>query len=326
MPDSYRHLLVRKNFSARLTRLEADDLEMDGVGGLVEGPVGQDPPLVVTELLDTADIVVGIQTGKQRRIDVIAGFDTDLVVVVAVGNGVPHVDRQEAFAGKAVGLVAAQVQDGRTVVLIKVLVEAHHAFFERLAGGVVGRIDFQAAVPDAHRTGHVAHADLVVADHILTRASRNGSEADHIDARLREIHINVFLFPDVVVAGKAFDRLGTDQRAVLAERLLGGVPVAFQEKTVVEQAVDFHLRLVDIAGIDLIFDFLARRHGLVRTGVEGTAVHSVDQTLDLAAERSHILMPEQVLRLAADPLVVFSGGTPANAPVGILLMVAQLLV
>ena len=64
MLDRYRNLLVRKNFSTRLTRLEADDLEVDGIGRPVEGTVGQDPALIVTELLGTADIVVGIQTGK----------------------------------------------------------------------------------------------------------------------------------------------------------------------------------------------------------------------------------------------------------------------
>ena len=74
---------------------------MDGIGGLVERPVGEDPGLLEAErLFAPYRIIALVESVYQRRIDVVAGFDPQLVVVLGVADGLAGADLLETLAAE----------------------------------------------------------------------------------------------------------------------------------------------------------------------------------------------------------------------------------
>ena len=218
--------------------------------------------------------------------------------------------------------------DGGLDVLVEILIEADLSRFEGFARRQVGGIDFGLAVADAHRAGHVAHADFVVA-HLVPDVGGGftplgGDKADDIDARLGEGDESLDRFADMVVARELVDGLRRNQRGVLAEGRFVGVGVARREEAVVEQPPHLHFDAAQVRGVDLIFHAVGRRHGGLAGRTQGGRIHSVDQALDALLVGAHPFMLQQFLCFLADFQVVGARGGRLPFTVDFLLVVAQL--
>ena len=230
--DRHAHLFVGKHFAGCLPGFVAKQFEMNRIGRLVQRPVGKDPALLIPEhlLFPQGTIIRLVKPADQRRIDVPAGFNPQLVVVLAVTDGLARPHLLEPFAAERIGQMRLQRKDGVLVVLVEILVQADFPFFERFARSQVGGIDFGLAAADAHRPGHVAHTNLVIAhftpDVRCGFASLHGGEADDINARLRESDIRFDCLGDMVIADEPIDGLRGNQRGVLAQGRLVGIAVS----------------------------------------------------------------------------------------------------